>query len=63
MNKKWMEAAGIRAVKTFAQTAVSMIAIGQAFSDVDWINVFSVAGVAAVLSILTSMAGLPEVQE
>lgn len=62
VEKNWIKAATVRAIKTFAQTAVSMITIGQAFSDIDWINVFSVAGVAAVLSILTSMAGLPEVQ-
>ena len=61
--KKWFKAAGIRALKTFAQAALSMVTIGQAFIDVNWINVLSVAGVAAVISILTSLAGLPEVKE
>lgn len=61
LTKNWFEAAGIRAVKTFAQTALSMVTVGQAFIDVNWINVLSVSGVAMLLSILTSLAGLPEV--
>ena len=61
LTKDWFEAAGIRAVKTFAQTALSMVTVGQAFIDVNWINVLSVSGVAMLLSILTSRAGLPEV--
>ena len=60
---KWALAALIRAIKTFAQTAVSMIAVGAAFSEIDWLRALSVSGVAFVLSILTSMAGLPEVPE
>ena len=62
LTKDWFEAAGIRAVKTFAQTALSMVPVGQAFIDVNWINVLSVSGVACRLSILTSLAGLPEVE-
>lgn len=58
--KKWFRAAGIRALKTFAQTAVSMVTVGQAFLEVNWINVLSVAGVSAVISLLTSLGGLPE---
>ena len=58
--KKWFRAAGIRALKTFAQTAVSMLTVGQAFMEVNWINVLSVAGVSAVVSLLTSLGGLPE---
>jgi hypothetical protein len=58
--KKWWKAAAIRAAKTFAQTAVSMFTIGQAFSEINWRAVASVAGVAAVFSLLTSLAGLPE---
>lgn len=58
--KKWFRAAGIRALKTFAQTAVSMVTVGQAFLEVNWINVLSVAGVSAVVSMLTSLGGLPE---
>lgn len=61
LTKDWFEAAGVRAVKTFAQTALSMITVGQAFIDVNWVNVLSVSGVAMILSILTSLAGLPEV--
>lgn len=63
MNMNWWKAAGMRALKTFAQTALSMLTIGQAFIDVNWINVLSVAGVAAVYSLLTSIAGLPEVEK
>ena len=67
MKWNWKEfaiAALIRAVRTFAQTGVSMIAVGAAFSEVDWIRVLSVAGVSFVLSILTSLAtGLPEVEK
>ena len=58
----WIKAAAVRAVKTFAQTALSMLTIGQAFMDVNWVNVLSVSTVAALISILTSVAGLPEVE-
>ena len=61
--KEWAIAALIRAVKTFAQTFVSMIAVGAAFSEVDWLRALSVSGVAFVLSMLTSLAGLPEVEK
>lgn len=61
--KKWLKAAGVRAIKTFAQTAVSMLTVGQAVIDVNWINVVSISAVSAVISILTSIAGLPEVKE
>lgn len=60
---KWLKAAGIRAVKTFAQTAVGMLTgdmVG--VLDVDWVAVASVAAVAAITSLLTSVAGLPEVK-
>lgn len=63
MNKTWLKAAGVRAIKTFAQTAVSMLTVGQAVIDVNWVNVLSVSAVAAVVSVLTSVAGLPEVKE
>ena len=62
MNKKWVKAAGIRAVKTMSQTAVSMLTVGQAVLDVNWVNVLSVSAVAGVISMLTSIAGLPEVE-
>ena len=61
MDTKWWKAAGIRAVRTMAQTAVSMLTIGQAVLDVNWLNVLSVSAVAGVISMLTSIAGLPEV--
>lgn len=59
--KQWAKAAGIRAAKTMAQTAVSMLTVGQAVMEVNWINVVSVSVVAGVISVLTSVAGLPEV--
>lgn len=62
-SKKWLKAAGIRAAKTFCQTAVSMLTVGQALLEVEWIHVLSVSAVAAIVSILTSVAGLPEVDE
>lgn len=63
MNGKWVKAAIIRAVKTMAQTAISMITVGQAVLDVNWLNVLSVSAVAGILSLLTSVAGLPEVKD
>lgn len=60
--KTWIKAAGIRAIKTVAQTAVATIGTSAAFSEVDWILVLSASGLAGVLSILTSIAGLPEVK-
>jgi len=62
-TSKWLKSALIRAVKTFAQTAISMLTVGQAFIDINWINVLSVSGVAAIISLLTSVAGLPEVED
>jgi hypothetical protein len=61
--KDWIKAAGIRAIKTFAQTMVGSIAVGAAFNEVDWIRALSVSGVACVLSLLTSLAGLPEIDQ
>lgn len=58
--KKWAKCAAIRALKTFAQTAVSLITVGQAFMEVGWINVLSVSATAAIVSILTSLGGIPE---
>ena len=59
---EWMKAAMIRAVKTMAQTAVGMITVGAALDEVKWIYVLSVSATAGILSILTSIAGLPEVE-
>lgn len=61
--KAWIKAAGIRALKTLAQTAVATIGTCAVLSDVNWIMVASASALAAVLSLLTSVAGLPEVQE
>ena len=61
--KKWIKAAGIRAIKTFAQTAASLITVGALISEIEWAVVFSAAAVAAVYSLLTSIAGLPELDK
>ena len=61
-TRKWMVNAGIRAVKTMAQTAVSVIAVGSTLETVDWKLTASSAVVAGVVSILTSVAGIPEVK-
>ncbi len=60
--KRWAKAAGIRAVKTAAQAAVGAIGASAAMGDVDWLLCASAALLAAVLSLLTSIAGLPEVE-
>ena len=61
-NKQWWYAAGIRAIKTFAQTLVATIGAAALITDIDWAIVGSGAVLAAVLSLLTSLAGLPEVK-
>lgn len=61
-TKKWLKAAGIRAVKTMAQTAVAVIGTGAVISTVDWKMAVSSAVVAGIVSILTSVAGIPEVE-
>ena len=61
--KKWLKAAGIRALKTVAQTAIATIGTSAVISEVNWLMVGSASLLAGVLSILTSVAGLPEVPE
>ncbi len=61
-TQKWLRSAGIRAVKTMAQTAVSVITVGSTVASVDWKLAVSSAVVAGVISILTSVAGIPEVK-
>lgn len=60
--KNWIKAAGIRAVKTVAQTAVATIGTAAALDNVNWVMVVSASILAGILSILTSIAGLPEVK-
>ena len=59
--KEWFKAAGIRAIKTVAQTAVATIGTAVALVDVNWVLVGSASALAGVLSLLTSVAGVPEV--
>lgn len=63
MFKKWFKAALIRAIKTIAQTAVATVGVSATMGEVNWLQVGSAALLAGVLSLLTSVAGLPEVQE
>ena len=62
-TKEWIKAAAIRAVKTMAQAAIAMIGTSVVLSDIDWKLVLSASIVAAILSVLTSLAGLPEVDD
>ena len=62
MNMTWIKAAGVRAIKTIAQTAIATIGTSAVLSSVDWRMVISASVLAGVLSILTSVAGLPEVK-
>ena len=61
--KKWVKCAGVRAIKTVAQTAVATIGTSAVLGDVNWLMVASASGLAGILSILTSIAGLPELKE
>lgn len=63
ISRNWWEAAGVRALKTVAQTAVATIGTAAALGNVDWKLVVSASSLAGVLSVLTSIAGLPEVKE
>ena len=61
MSKEWWKAAGIRAIKTVAQAAVATIGVSATMTDVDWLLVGSASLLSGILSLLTSVAGLPEV--
>jgi hypothetical protein len=60
--KTWIKAAGIRAIKTVAQTAVAMLGTSMLISEVDWVSLVSASALAGILSLLTSIAGLPELK-
>ena len=62
-TKKWFKCAGIRAVKTMAQTAIATIGVAAAMGDVNWISVGSASLLSGILSVLTSVAGIPEVKD
>lgn len=62
-TKEWFKAAGIRAIKTVAQTAIATIGTAAVMSQVNWVAVASASALAGILSLLTSLAGLPEVDE
>ena len=62
-TKKWLKSAAVRAVKTVAQSAVATIGTAAALGGVDWVMAVSASTLAGILSILTSIAGLPEVKE
>jgi hypothetical protein len=62
ITKAWFYAAGIRALKTFAQSLVALLVISEAVTEVDWVQVLSVAALSAILSLLTSLTGLPELK-
>ena len=63
MSKEWIRAAGIRAVKTMAQTAAAMLPAAAMIQQVDWVTVAGTAALAGIFSLLTSIAGLPELEE
>lgn len=62
LNSKWFKAAGVRAIKTIAQTAIGTIGASAYMGDVNWLMVGSASLLAGILSLLTSIAGLPEVE-
>ena len=63
LRKEWLKAAGIRAIKTMAQTAIATIGTSALISEINWLVVASASAVAGILSLLTSVAGLPEVDK
>lgn len=62
-TKRWLKAAGVRALKTVCQTAIATIGVATVMQDVNWLAVGSASLLAGIISLLTSTAGLPEVKE
>ena len=60
--KEWTKAAGIRAIKTMAQTALSLITVGNMLTEMNWVAIVSISLTAGITSVLTSITGLPEVE-
>ena len=60
--KEWAKAAGIRAIKTMAQTALSLITVGNMLTEMNWVAIISISLTAGIASVLTSITGLPEVE-
>ena len=63
LNNDWWYRAGVRAIKTMAQTAVSLITVGNLITDMDWLAIASISTTAGIASILTSLAGIPEAEK
>ena len=63
MNKKWLKCAGIRALKTICQTAIATIGTATVMEEVNWVMILSASLLAGILSLLTSVAGLPELEK
>ena len=61
-TEKWMKASFVRAVKTFCQTAVSLITVGSMVTDLDWMAIIGISCTSFIVSLLTSVAGIPEVE-
>lgn len=62
-TKDWLKASVIRAIKTFAQTAVSLITVGNMVTELNWVSILGISVTSAIVSVLTSIAGIPEVTE
>lgn len=61
--QRWLKAAGIRALRTFAQALIPLIPVGISITEISWVEVIGVAAAAAVLSLVTSISGLPELED
>lgn len=61
--KDWAKAAGIRAIKTMAQSALSLITVGNMLTEMNWVSILSISATAGIVSVLTSIAGLPELKD